>query len=211
MRRDTPGKVLLAIAGSLLVGWAVTGAFVGGGAGSSPRTTADAQVGSAHPVDAYGRLPLAFVEGTGSTRNFVAHGPGLNVLLGEGGARLRLSHERREATIGLTFVGAGRATPTARQRLPGVMNYLVGPRSRWRTKLSMFGGVVYPDVWRGIDAAFHGDSDGLEYDFVVSPVCCDPAGLRRHTRTLAGEGRQPAHPHPVRRAHRPPAGRLPNR
>lgn len=54
--------------------------------------------------------------------------------------------------------------------LPGKVNYLTGSdQSKWHTDIPTFKGVIYRNVWPGIDAIYRGDSNRLKYDIRVSP------------------------------------------
>ncbi|MCL5098181.1 MAG: SBBP repeat-containing protein, partial [Candidatus Omnitrophica bacterium] len=59
---------------------------------------------------------------------------------------------------------------TGVEPLPGKVNYFRGtdPRS-WRTGIPTYAKVCYSSVYPGIDLAFYGNQQNLEYDFVVAP------------------------------------------
>ena len=55
-------------------------------------------------------------------------------------------------------------------------NYFTGDSpADWQTAVRTFGGVRYGSVWPGIDVAFHGTRQRLEYDYILSPGA-DPVG-----------------------------------
>jgi hypothetical protein len=75
------------------------------------------------------------------------------------------------AVLKLTFAGAD---PGCRvegiDELPGKVNYLTGrDPSKWHTDLPTYGGVVYRNVWAGIDLIYRGDHRQLKYDIRISP------------------------------------------
>lgn len=62
--------------------------------------------------------------------------------------------------------------------LPGKANYFIGRnRSRWRTNVPTYARVNFRQVYPGIDLAYYGNHDKLEYDFAVSPGA-DPKRIR---------------------------------
>src|SRR2546425_12480889 len=56
-----------------------------------------------------------------------------------------------------------------RDRAPGRVNYLVGPRTRHRTGLPVYRSIVYRELWPGIDLAFRQRAGKLRYEFVLRP------------------------------------------
>jgi hypothetical protein len=71
----------------------------------------------------------------------------------------------------MNIIGANpgaRATATNQQ--PGITNYFIGnDPNEWHTNIASFGRVEYDDVYPGIDLAYYGKNQQLEYDFIVSP------------------------------------------
>lgn len=54
--------------------------------------------------------------------------------------------------------------------LPGKSSYFFGKDpSKWRTGVSSYAKVRYPNVWPGVDVIYYGNSRQLEYDFVLKP------------------------------------------
>ena len=64
--------------------------------------------------------------------------------------------------------GAG-APPIGIDRLPGISNYIVGDRSKWRVGVPHYSRVKVPSVYSGIDVVFYGTGTSLEYDLNVAP------------------------------------------
>lgn len=54
--------------------------------------------------------------------------------------------------------------------LPGKSNYFVGnDPNGWKTDVPNFSGVLYQEVYPGIDQVFYGNGRQLEYDFILAP------------------------------------------
>jgi len=71
----------------------------------------------------------------------------------------------------LQFEGANR-TPAivGVDQLPGTVNYLIGDKpSNWQTNLPTFGGIVYRDLYPGIDLRYEGTEGTLKGTFLISP------------------------------------------
>ncbi|MBI1195771.1 MAG: tandem-95 repeat protein [Gammaproteobacteria bacterium] len=67
---------------------------------------------------------------------------------------------------------------TARTRLPGHVNYIIGQDpKKWFYGIPMFKEVVYEQAFPGTDIHFYGNQRRLEYDIVLAPGA-DPALLR---------------------------------
>jgi len=88
-------------------------------------------------------------------------------------ARRRMQGASRSsmASVRMNFVGASKNSKLeADDRQPGILNYFVGKdRSKWRTDIPLFGRVRYRDLYPGIDLAFHGAGESLEFDYIVRP------------------------------------------
>ncbi len=55
-------------------------------------------------------------------------------------------------------------------QLPGKVNYFIGNNpDEWHANIPTFGRIEYHDVYPGIDLAYYGKDQQLEYDFIVSP------------------------------------------
>lgn len=53
---------------------------------------------------------------------------------------------------------------------PGLYNYLIGNDSaKWRTDVRGFGGVIYRNLWDGVDLKLVGNGTNIEQEFVVHP------------------------------------------
>ena len=66
------------------------------------------------------------------------------------------------------------------ERLPGVVNYFIGNEaSRWRTNLPTYTGVIYKQVYRGIDLRYDGAQMRLKGTYSLA-AHADPALIRWH-------------------------------
>ncbi|MGH9515325.1 MAG: SBBP repeat-containing protein [Terriglobales bacterium] len=124
------------------------------------------------------RLPLSFEpnqgQSDGSTK-FVAHGRGYGLYLTPSAAVLTLSERSqnhlRQAAVEMQLSGASQSPQmVGADRLPGHSNYFIGnDPSRWLRNIPQYGRVQYREIYPGIDLAFYGNQNQLEYDFEVSP------------------------------------------
>src|SRR4029079_4660590 len=86
-----------------------------------------------------GGLPLVFEANGGRTDprvRFIAHGGGYTLFVTPRESVIALHHGR--AAVRTRLVGARAARVEGVDRLAGRVNYLVGPRSRWRTGIRTF-------------------------------------------------------------------------
>ncbi|MBI3941851.1 MAG: SBBP repeat-containing protein [Chloroflexi bacterium] len=72
-------------------------------------------------------------------------------------------------TIHLDFVGANQVVPVGQGESPAVVSYFKGPRSQWQTGLRIYTGLLYQDLWPGIDLLYSGTVNRLKYTFFVHP------------------------------------------
>ncbi|HTT22639.1 MAG TPA: SBBP repeat-containing protein [Candidatus Sulfotelmatobacter sp.] len=134
-------------------------------------------------------LPLIFEPNRGQDNldpadaraQFVTHGSGYRLILGNDGALLTLiSHppspgssrsEGRFQNLEMKIAGASSlAHLTGADPLPGNSNYFIGnDPAKWRTGVPQFARVRYENVYPGISLVFYGKQGHLEYDFEVSP------------------------------------------
>ncbi len=117
-------------------------------------------------------LPLSFERNDGQAAadvQFIARAPGYALALTADGSRLALGGAGH-AVLTSRFVGSTGATVAGDGPPSGHVSYLVGNRpSAWHTAVPAYAGVEYQRVWPGIDVAFHGNRQQLEYDYVVAP------------------------------------------
>ena len=79
--------------------------------------------------------------------------------------------------VRLDFVGANAVTPRGLDRTPAVVSYWTGGEEASPVGLPTYRGVVYPDLWPGIDLVYTGASGQLKYTFLVKPGA-DPRRIR---------------------------------
>ena len=81
--------------------------------------------------------------------------------------------------VRLRYSGAN-ASPTisARNALPGVVNYLIGgDATKWRTNVPTYAGISYGALYSGIDLNYDGTDGKLKSTYVVAPGA-DPSQIR---------------------------------
>jgi uncharacterized protein (TIGR03437 family) len=133
----------------------------------------------------YVALPQSFEPNRGQAAgrfDFLSHGAGYALLLNSNEADLRLLPARdssQPVAVRFKLLGARRRAPgSGRNPQPGTSNYFVGKEpGRWRTGIPQFGRVEYAGVYPGIDLAYYGNQQRLEYDFLLRPHA-DPHAIR---------------------------------
>jgi len=134
-------------------------------------------------AEAFGKLPVSFVENRGQTDasvRYYAQGNRYAFFLTPTG--VLMSFLDRQSTgddppattgvaLGLHFVDSNpRVRPQGADQAPGVVNDLRGnDPSKWHTGIPQFRDVVYPDLWHGIDLRLREESGVLKYEFHVAP------------------------------------------
>src|SRR6185369_12003847 len=67
---------------------------------------------------------------------------------------------------------------TGAEQLPGIVNYFIGnDPAQWRTNISTYAGVVYKDLYPGIDLRYDGHERLLKSTYTVAPGA-DPSLIR---------------------------------
>jgi hypothetical protein len=127
-------------------------------------------------IDAYGKLPLSFIPNEGQITEeavrYYAQGAGYGFFFTKEGAMLSFAEDKgRGHTLALDFLGANpHATLTAKKRLAGEVNYLIGDNpAEWQQGLPTHGELLYGGLWPGIDMAVRGEGGNLKYEFHVKP------------------------------------------
>ncbi len=124
------------------------------------------------------RLPISFEPNQGQSATpvkFLAHGQGYGLYLTPSEAVLsfpqRSQSGLRQVAVEMQLSGAKQqAEMVGADRLRGHSNYFIGnDPSRWLRNIPQFGRVQYRDVYPGINLAFYGNQNQLEYDFEVAP------------------------------------------
>jgi hypothetical protein len=135
------------------------------------------QMSEREALDAYGKLPLSFVPNEGQTDDeavrYYAQGAGYGFFFTPKGATLSFANGKGRGghALALDFQGANPdSTLTARERLSGEVNYLVGDEpDKWQQGLPTHGELLYGGLWPGIDMAVRGDGGKLKYEFHLKP------------------------------------------
>jgi uncharacterized repeat protein (TIGR01451 family) len=164
------------------------------GIDSRPATALTAKTGGLAPP--YGKLALSFEANVGQADpevKFLSRGRELTVWLSSTEAVLSLRTSTRSGTpekedahgsaptnsspqITRTVLRTKllHANPAPRvvgiDEQPGRSHYFIGnDPTRWRTNIPNYAGVRYHDVYPGVDLAYYGNAQQLEYDFIVQP------------------------------------------
>ena len=128
-------------------------------------------------------MPLFFLANHGQAPppvRFLAKAPGLTAYFSPGEVLFHVAGK----TLRMHFEGTARASrPEAGDRLPGVANFLTGPKDRWLLEQPLYGGVVYRSLYPGIDMVYGGAGRNLKSEFVLAPRA-DPSAI--HVRYLGG-------------------------
>ena len=84
----------------------------------------------------------------------------------------------RRHAIRLDFEGANPDVKlVGHGRTEAVVSYFKGTPSEWKTALPTYAGVVYEELWPGIDLVYGGETGKLKYSFLVKPGA-DPSRIR---------------------------------
>jgi len=134
----------------------------------------------------YGQTPLAFIANRGQSHSsvkFTAKGPGLTAYFTPGEVALDLGR----ASIGMRFLGANASPGVAGLDLQqGHANFLRGDdASQWLTDVPLYGGVVYRELYPGVDMVYTSHKRLLKSEFVVAPGG-DPSRIRIEYRGVDG-------------------------
>src|SRR5436190_9318034 len=117
------------------------------------------------------QLPLTFELNQGQTDDrvdFLARGPNYNIFLTATEAVFALP---RAPAMRMQLIGSV-ADPAVHgvDALPGKINYFHGKDvASWQTKVPTYQRVKYSAVYPGVDLVYYGQSQQLEYDFIVAP------------------------------------------
>jgi beta-lactam-binding protein with PASTA domain len=136
------------------------------------------------------RVPLSFEPNLGQSdpsARFIAKSPGYILQLEPAGARFQFrGRDKAGASLRMDLEKANRqAAITGESPLPGKANYFPAsdPKS-WITNVPTYSQVHYQGIYPGVDAAFYGSANRLEYDFLIQPGA-DPDQIRMK---LSGSG-----------------------
>ncbi len=81
----------------------------------------------------------------------------------------------------LDFLDARPVTPQGVSPDGAVVSYFHGQPDEWRTGVGTYAGLVYRDLWPGIDLRYRSTPAGLKYSFLVHPGA-DPSDIRLRWR-----------------------------
>src|SRR5437762_10993209 len=114
-------------------------------------------------------VPLVFIANQGqapASVRFMVKGSGLTAFFSPREARFRSG----DAFLRVQFEGAAHAVAIeGLQQLAGRANFIIGPEEEWRVGVPLYDGIVYRDLYPGIDMVYGGLRQDLKSEFVVAP------------------------------------------
>jgi len=175
-------KKIFASAAILLVALMVAFPAVGLLAGESSTDTLDLSTTESSILEAYGKLPLLFIENQGQVDEAVRYyvkASGQTVYFTEENIVFDLiRYDLAEAddtadrlVFSLDFLRANSQSAIEGSGKDGaVVNYFVGnDPEKWYTNIPTYRELVYRDIYPNIDLRLYGNGGMLRYDFVVNP------------------------------------------
>jgi hypothetical protein len=76
----------------------------------------------------------------------------------------------KSSVFKMTLAGANKTVAQPAQKLPGIVNYFIGPdNTKWHTNIPTYAQVHYSNVYPGIDMLLRGSRSKLKYEFRVAP------------------------------------------
>jgi hypothetical protein len=145
-------------------------------------STGDSSIQQKARLD-FARVPLSFEPNLGQSdpsARFIAKSPGYSLRLEPAGARFQFGgRDKAPASIGMDLENANRQSAIAGELpLPGKANYFPASDPKtWVTNVPTYSRVRYQGIYTGVDLAFYGSANRLEYDFVIQPGA-DPGQIR---------------------------------
>ena len=122
-------------------------------------------------------VPLVFIANRGQAPEavrFMAKGSGLTAFFSPEEAWFRME----DGFVRVQFVGARPAVEVeGLEPQPGQANFLIGPQEEWRLGVPLYGGVIYRELYPGIDMVYGGRRQELKSEFIVAPGA-DPSRIR---------------------------------
>ena len=138
----------------------------------------------------YGQIPLSFIANTGQTDpnvKFQVKGAGHSIFFTPNEIAFvafptpnEPGNQATTSSVVRSSLANSNPNPTISglEKLPGVANFLLGEdSSKWQTNVPTFNGVVYQNVYQGIDRVFKGTEGQLKSEFLVAPFA-DPSQIR---------------------------------
>ena len=160
-------------------------------------------------LDTLGRSSALFVENDGqyadASARYILSGSEANVLMSDSGITLQAADSAdssRLAEVSVGFDGANVVAPIGDRQSDAVINYNVGDSTQWIDNVAAYEGVVYENLYSGIDLAVSSQDGDLKYEFHVAAgadysqvfvsldnigsLSCDSSGSL-HIQTALGE------------------------
>ena len=137
-------------------------------------------------VNSPSQLSLSFIANVGQTTSavdFQVRGAGHTIFFTPDEIILTASQQVEDETVSSVvrsqLVGANpNASIAALNPLPGVANFILGNNpNQWYTNVPTYDGIVYQNVYQGIDRIFTGSEGELKSEFIVAPGA-DPGQIR---------------------------------
>ncbi|MEG4091355.1 DUF7948 domain-containing protein, partial [Microcoleus sp. Pol12B4] len=138
----------------------------------------------------YGQIPLSFIANAGQTDpnvKFQVKGAGHSIFFTPNEISFVAFQQPNEpgnqatnSAIVRSSLANSNPNPTISglEQLPGVANFILGEdSSQWHTDVPTFNGVVYQNVYQGIDRVFKGTEGQLKSEFLVAPFA-DPSQIK---------------------------------
>ncbi len=121
---------------------------------------------------------IAFqVQGRDTAAYFTSHGVTLS-LTRQQAAGSPVPVTRLRWNLKLDFMGtAASIQPVGQSLTQAKVSYFNGASASWRTNISSYQRIVYPNLWSGIDLVYSGTSNQLKYEFIVRPGA-DPRQIK---------------------------------
>ena len=137
-------------------------------------------------ADRYGQLPLSFVPNAGQSDaavRYQANGMGGALFFEDDTVMLSLPtpEDQTRSVVYLRFEGVNDAHRVVNaEQLPGTVNYIIGNEpSHWLTDLPTYAGIIYQQLYPGIDLRYDGSQSTLKGTYTLAPHA-DPSRIRWH-------------------------------
>lgn len=183
-----PSRPLLVVALGLLAVAALLSLLL-----SAPATQSRQPPAKAGQHNALPALPPLFVENRGQVdhrASYYLQGRDAGVFFTPRGLALSLDGPKQKHPFGLRldFLGVGAGVrPVGQARTPTVTSYFTGRPADWKTNVSSYSRIAYPNLWPGIDLVYTGQGNRLKYSFLVKPGA-DPSRIQLGWRGASGLG-----------------------